>query len=57
MQTVRGLYPAGNPPLAAKAVDRQPSPMIVLRGQKTAGSRAPMVLNYSRCVVLGSGPA
>ena len=22
-----------------------------------AGSRAPMVLNYSRCVVLGSGPA
>ena len=24
---------------------------------KTAGSRAPMVLNYSRCVVLGSGPA
>ena len=23
----------------------------------TAGSRAPMVLNYSRCVVLGSGPA
>ena len=24
---------------------------------KTAGSRVPMVLNYSRCVVLGSGAA
>ena len=31
-------------------------PMIVLRGQP-AGSCAPMVLNYSRCVVLGFGPA
>ena len=31
-------------------------PMIVLRGQPT-GSRAPMVLNYSLCIVLGSGPA
>ena len=31
-------------------------PMIVLREQP-AGSHAPMVLNYSRCVVLGSGPA
>ena len=30
--------------------------MIVLRGQP-ARSRAPMVLNYSRCVVLGFGPA
>ena len=30
--------------------------MIALRGQP-AGSRAPMVLNYSRCIVLGSGPA
>ena len=31
-------------------------PMIVLRGQP-AGSRAPMVLNYNRGEVLGSGPA
>ena len=30
--------------------------MIALREQP-AGSHAPMVLNYSRCVVLGSGPA
>ena len=30
-------------------------PMIILRGQ-LAGSRKLMVLNYSCCVVLGSGP-
>ena len=30
--------------------------MIILRGQP-AGSRVAMVLNYSHCVVLGSGPA
>ena len=30
--------------------------MIVLGGQP-ASSRAPMVLNYSRCIVLGFGPA
>ena len=31
-------------------------PIIALRGQPT-GSPVPMVLNYSHCVVLGSGPA
>ena len=31
-------------------------PMIVLSGHP-AGSHAQMVLNYSRCVVLRSGPA
>ena len=33
VRTVCGSNPAGNPPLTAKAVDRQPCPMIVLRGQ------------------------
>ena len=34
-----------------------PCQMIVLSGQKPAGFHAPMVSNYSCCVVLGSGPA
>merc|ERR1712223_887992 len=34
-----------------------PCPIIDLSGQKPAGSCAPMVLNYNRCVVSGSGPA
>ena len=44
------------PLLAAKDLHRTTCQMIVLRGQPT-WSCAPMVLNYSRCVVLGSGPA
>ena len=50
---VRVLYGFEYRPLiAVKAVHRTTCPLIVLRGQ-TAGSRAPMVLKYSRFVVLG----
>ena len=60
------------PLLSAKAVDRQPSHLSLIEPWKSkvmwivqwslwedkpAGSRAPMVLNYSRFVVLGSGSA
>ena len=38
------------------SIPRYICPMIALRGQP-AGSHAPKVLDYSRCVVLGSGSA
>ena len=45
------------PHLSAKAVHCQPIQWLFERTKTPAGSRAPLVLNYSRCVVLGSGPA
>ena len=57
MRAIAGLNPAGNPPLAAKAVNRQPSKDYFEWTKTPAGSRVPMVLNYSCCVVLGSGLA